>query len=81
MNIEDLTIKEAREIAVIFNNVSSSGTKEQSQIDAVLIGKYHIFRTYSAGVFFGKLKYKEANECIIDECRRLWYWKTKTGVC
>jgi len=40
------------------------------------IGKYFIIRTYSAGVFFGKLKAKEKKEVIINECRRLYYWKT-----
>ena len=45
-----------------------------------LEGNYFIVRTYSAGVFFGKLKDKERDEVILDECRRLYYWKTNKGI-
>ena len=79
MNIEDLTIKEARELSSLFNGINSNN-KEESKINNLLIGEYCIFRTYSAGVFFGKLIVLEGNQCMIDECRRLWFWKTKGGI-
>ena len=76
MNINDLTIGEAKELSNLFN----SGNSNSSGIDSHLIDKVCIFRTYSAGVFFGKLKTKIGKECIVDNCRRLWYWKTKDGI-
>ena len=37
--------------------------------------KFYIFRTYSAGVFFGNKKSLKGTEAIVTNCRRLWYWK------
>lgn len=39
-----------------------------------LIGQWVIVRTYSAGVFFGRLKAREGKEAIVEEARRLWFW-------
>ena len=74
MDIDDLKIGEAKKLATMFNpgNTSDNDVFEQ-------VGKYYIFRTYSAGVFFGRLVKKHQNECIVSECRRLYYWKTITG--
>jgi hypothetical protein len=74
MNIDNLTLGEIKEISKLVNK----GDSEDICLNH--IGKYHIFRTYSAGVFFGKLVEKKKDECIIDECRRLYYWKTKSGI-
>lgn len=38
-------------------------------------GKYVIVRTYSAGVFAGNLKSKKGKEVVLNNARRLWYWK------
>lgn len=35
---------------------------------------YYIVRTYSAGVFFGKIKSRIGKEVIMNDARRLWYW-------
>jgi len=75
MDIDNLTLGEIKEISNFVNQGSNTTDICQNHI-----GKYHIFRTYSAGVFFGKLKKKQGKECIIDECRRLYYWKTKGGI-
>jgi len=71
MNINDLTIGEAKELACLF------GTKE-SGADCChpFIGKKVIVRTYAAGVHFGELTHKEGKEVILKNSRRLWYWKT-----
>lgn len=37
--------------------------------------KYVIVRTYSAGVFAGSLKSKKGQNVILNNVRRLWYWK------
>lgn len=36
--------------------------------------KFYIFRTYSAGVFFGNKKQLKGTEAIVINCRRLWKW-------
>ena len=76
MELDKLTLGEIKQITSLIN----SGAPTASKINERLIGKYCIFRTYSAGVFFGKLAIKEGKECIIDECRRLYYWKTNGGI-
>ena len=42
----------------------------------VFIGKKCIVRTNRAGVFFGTVQEydSETRECLIANCRRLWYW-------
>ena len=36
--------------------------------------KYYIIRTYSAGVWFGRIKHLDGTLCVLVEARRLWYW-------
>ena len=38
------------------------------------IGEYVIIRTYSAGVWFGKLEQKSDNEVYLTEARRMYRW-------
>lgn len=38
------------------------------------IGEYVIVRTYSAGVWFGKLETKSGNEVYLTEARRMYQW-------
>lgn len=45
-----------------------------------LVGKKVIIRTYSAGVHYGELVEKYRNEVILKNSRRLWYWKTNSGI-
>ena len=45
--------------------------KKGSKIDS----EYVIVRTYSAGVFFGKIKERNGKEGTVVDARRLWYWK------
>ena len=85
MNIDKLTLGEIKEISKLINGGKTVATEETNiksynSVDNLLIGKYHIFRTYSAGVFFGKLIAKEGDDCVIDECRRLYTWRTKGGI-
>ena len=56
MNIEDLTIGEAREIASLINGVASN--QYNNPLDKEFIGKKCIIRTYSAGVWFGEVSQK-----------------------
>jgi len=37
--------------------------------------KYVIVRTFSAGVFAGYLVERSGREVVLEDARRLWYWK------
>jgi hypothetical protein len=39
------------------------------------IGKVCMVRTYSAGVFYGKLVAKVGTEARLERARRVWYWE------
>lgn len=72
MNIDDLTIGEAKELACLFGkSEKATGTGCCS-----LVGKKCIIRTFSAGVHYGELAEKDGKEVILKNARRLWYWKT-----
>ena len=68
MNLNDLTIGEAKQLAQLF-----SGAEKSSSLNA-MIGKNVIVRTYSAGVFSGYLAKKDGQEVILNNARRIWYW-------
>ncbi len=71
INIEDLTIKQVRELSNIINNQVSP----QNHVGSKLIGKYVIARCTQAGVHAGILESYAGKECVLLESRRLWYWK------
>lgn len=48
--------------------------EEKSQDLNCHIGEYVIIRTYSAGVWFGKLEKKSGNEVILTDARRMYQW-------
>ena len=74
MNINDLTIGQAKELVRIF-------TKNSSQIGInTMIGKEVIVRTYAAGVWFGELTEKSGAEVILKNARRLWRWKAAESI-
>lgn len=66
MNINDLTIGQAKELAAMFGSTSG--------INDFAIGQTVIIRTYSAGVWCGTLKRKAGNEVILTNARRMWQW-------
>lgn len=39
------------------------------------IGKVCMVRTYSAGVFYGKLESLKGKEGVVRNARRVWYWE------
>lgn len=74
MNIEEITIKEAREIASFFNGTSSPGKQAWRH---PLIGKRVLVRTYSAGIHIGTLvsvNPDNSMECELHDALRLWKW-------
>lgn len=68
MNIDDLTIGQAKELTKIFGaNSDSSGLNHS-------IGKKCIVRTYNAGVWFGTIYQKSGKEVIVGDARRMYRW-------
>jgi len=73
MNINELTIGQAKELANLFGNKQSTSEGLNS-----MIGKYVIIRTYSAGVWCGILDQKSGKEVILKEARRMYqFWCTQ----
>ena len=75
MNIDELTIGQAKALAAMFsNNVPATPA-----IDCKMIGKYVIVRCRDAGVHAGVLESYNGRECVLTESRRMWYWKPADG--
>lgn len=75
MNIDELTIGQAKQLASMFAN-SEPATPA---IDCKMSGKYVIVRCRDAGVHAGFLESYNGRECVLTESRRLWYWKPADG--
>ena len=76
MNINDLTIGQAKELA----NLLHGSKSEKCGLDDYAIGEKVIIRTYSAGVWFGVLGQKSGSEVILKNARRLWRWHAAEGI-
>ncbi len=76
MNIENLTIGEAREIAALFGSVS---VKQETKAHP-FIGKFVIARCYSAGVHAGVVVSVDGENVMLRDSVRLWSWKAKDGI-
>ncbi len=74
MNIDDLTIGEAKQLATMF-----TGQQAAAPFDNGMIGKYVIVRCRNAGVHAGVLEATDGCECVLTDARRLWYWKVKAS--
>lgn len=68
MNINDLTIGEAKELANMFGK---GVTKNKHP----MIGRHCIIRTYGAGVHFGIVDSVDGSEVLLKNARRLWKWE------
>jgi len=76
MNIDNLTIGEARQLAALFCGGDANKHNGLNE----MVGEKVIIRTYSAGNWFGTLSEKSGNEVILKDARRLWYWKAKKEI-
>ena len=74
MDINDLTIGQAKELVAVFGGAQTTSTLNS------MIGNKVIIRTYSAGVWFGVLSEKSGNEVILKDARRMWQWKAKESI-
>ena len=78
MDINDLTIGQAKELAAMFGNVASdvpSYGELQSPVGDGLFGDFVIARCKDAGVHFGILIARNGSECELANSRRLWYFE------
>ena len=69
-----VTLKEIVELLGMKNTTVESG------LNSFAIGQEVIIRTYSSGVWFGRLKEKSGNEVILTEARRMWRWWAKESI-
>lgn len=78
MNINDLTIQQAKDLVEMF-----SGFKQTSTCHPFL-GRYVIIRSYGAGVFAGILEAYKSNESRAEvqlkDVRRLWKWTSSLSL-
>ena len=75
MNIDSLTIAQAREIASMFGQQSAAPDASHP-----FVGRYVILRCYSAGVHAGWLVSQSGDQAVLRDSRRLWSWAAKAGV-
>lgn len=73
MNINDLTIGQAKELAAMFGGAASAVTTQHDTLNS-MIGKKCIVRTSDAGVWFGEISEKSGAEVIVKNARRMWRW-------
>lgn len=74
MNINDMTIGQARELAAMF------GAASRDQFTTPHIGKRCIVRTYASGVFCATVVAHDGRMVELHDCRRLWSWKAADGI-
>ncbi len=82
INIEDLTIKQARELSKMFsaeplNTVPEKHVKSDSSLLSNILGKYVIVRSRNEGINCGFVKDLDDTGIILTEARRLYYHKPK----
>lgn len=74
MNINELTIGQAKELASLFQ------TTNKTTAPHPFIGMYVIARCYSAGVHAGEVVSVDNENVVLKDSRRLWSWKANDGV-
>lgn len=77
MNIEELTLKQIREIAQLVNGTVA---QPQQRAEHPFVGKYVIARCYLAGVHAGTVQRVDGENVVLVNSVRLWSWKAKDGV-
>ncbi len=86
MDINELTIGEAKELLEQLNGLSPHHTSTvavtapTSGLDSFAHGEIVIIRTYSAGVWCGKLCRKAGKEVILTDARRMWQWRCEKSI-
>lgn len=77
MDINDLSIGQAKELAKMFGTVGGHHTPEGIDFG---IGSTVVVRTLSAGVWCGTLAQKSGSEVVLVNARRMWRWWCKESI-
>lgn len=78
MNIDDLTISQARAIAAMF--CQQPAAQAAATAAHPFVGEYVIARCYSAGVHAGEVVSVDGENVILKDSVRLWSWKAEDGI-
>ena len=76
MNVDELTINEARELAAMFGAIA--GDKPEQKQPPPMLGNRCIIRTYSAGAHTGTVAWLNPDnsmEVKLTDALRLWKWE------
>lgn len=73
MNINELTIGQAKELAAMFGGSAEPAFTPH-------IGKECVVRTYASGVHFGVVVAQSGRQVELKDARRLWKWHAKSGI-
>lgn len=73
MNIDDLKIGEAKQLAALFGGTAQGAINTQPAHP--MLGKRCLIRTYSAGVHIGDVAYVNGMEVKLENALRLWKWE------
>jgi len=74
MDINDLTIGQAKELSALFGNNDRADTTKMS-LYSRYVGMYVICRTHNEGVNAGKVLALDETGVILEDARRLYYHK------
>jgi hypothetical protein len=74
MNIDELTLGQAKELAALLNGTQAVKTNHP------FIGRYVIARCYSAGVHAGEVVSVDGGNVLLKNSTRLWSWKAQDGI-
>ena len=77
MNLDTLTIGQAREIAEMFSRITGGAAKNGDPKFDGLIGEYVIVRSRNEGINAGFVVVADSDGIVLKECRRLFYHKPK----
>lgn len=76
INIDELTIRQVREIAAMFPAAHSAPVAPEQTTPHPMIGRRCVIRTYSAGVHIGTVvAVKDGMEVHLKDSLRLWKWE------
>ena len=76
MDIDNLTIGDARKIAALVSGIPTNAPPEKAQGD----GRFVIVRARDAGVHFGRYQGHEGRTVYLTDSRRMWRWKAASGI-
>ena len=77
MNIDDLTVGQARQLAAMFGGMAGAAPAAAPH---PFVGKYCIVRCTGAGVHAGEVVSVDGDTAILHNSRRLWSWQARDGV-